>query len=111
MTEVERMQGARSRRKKAAHGIDAVRESVAQGVRENADQIAEGLVCKSVEGSVPAAMAAIEIAGQDKALREALERAVRPRRSLAIELANEPEWTGDDASGMAWWASKRPSVT
>ena len=99
------------KRKKPQHGSDAVRESIARAVRDNSDEIAAGLIGKSKEGNVPAIKCAYEIAGEQKELCLALERQLAPKKSLATEWANEPEWTGDDAEAMAWWASKKASMT
>ena len=94
----------------AQYGSDAVRQSIAAKLLENADEVAEGLIAKAKEGNLTAFKIAYQVAGEDKAVREALERALNPTRSLAEEWASEPEWNGDDAEGMAWWASKRASV-
>jgi hypothetical protein len=110
MSDAEKKPRPRSR-KKARHGVDAVRESVAKKLLQNADEVAEGLVGKTMEGNVPAFQAAYKVAGEDKAMREALERALRPTRSLATEWASEPEWSGDEAEGMAWWAAQRANLT
>lgn len=110
VSDVERKPRARGSRK-PKYGVDAVRESVAKKAREHSDEIADGLIDKSKEGNVAAIKFTYETAAEDKELREALARAAFPRRSLATEWASEPEWSGDDAEGMAWWAGKRASMS
>jgi DNA-binding phage protein len=109
MSEAEKKTNASSHQD-AQYGIDAVREAIAEKLLEDADKVAEGLIAKAKEGNLAAFKVAYQVAGEDKAIREALERALSPKRSLAAEWASEPEWSGDDAEGMAWWASKRASV-
>lgn len=90
-----------------AYGIDLIRESANRALKENADGIVQGLVDRGRKGNVPPVKLLCELAGQDKALCKAVERNARPRRSLATELANEPEWKGEgDTGAVAEWAKK-----
>jgi hypothetical protein len=81
------------RKRKVEHASDAVRESVAKAFREHSDEIAEGLLGKCKEGNVQAIKLGYELASENKELVVAQERKAAPKRSLATEWANEPEWT------------------
>jgi hypothetical protein len=89
------------------YGIDSMRESADRSLKKNSDLIVKGLLDRSIKGEVSPAKYLCALAGDSKELSLALERKFKPKRSLATEWANEPEWTGEDDMGaVRAWAAK-----
>jgi signal transduction histidine kinase len=68
-------------------------------VDENAHKIAQSLYDSTLEGHVLSARLLVDLAEGDVEAEEALSK--RPLRSLAEELAAEPQWKGEDEEAMA----------
>jgi hypothetical protein len=64
-------------------------------VDEKAFEIADALLKSTLAGHVLSARLLVDLAEGDVEGDEALT--MRPLRSLALELANEPQWTGDSS--------------
>lgn len=91
-------QGARGSRK-AAHGHDRLCALIAKALGEHAGEIADALMKKCREGDLRSIKLAHEIAAayqEEPASPEPPE----PKRSLATEWANEPEWTDEDEQAL-----------
>jgi len=76
----------------------ALRKACAKVLAENATRIAEGIAKKAAEGNVECARF---LEDRAKEHRECEAQARTPKRSLAREWANEPEWTEEDEAAMS----------
>src|SRR5581483_10547424 len=80
-------------------------------VAEHSDDIANALLDHTLEGNSPCAKLLLSLlhppAKPAKSARDPKPDAPKPLRSLAEEWASEPEWTGSDEEGLAWWQSQR----
>jgi len=76
--------------------IDAMRAAAAKVLLEKAVEIAQSLGAKALGGNERCFKILCELASQYKEQQAILERQRRPKRSLAMEWANEPEWTEED---------------
>jgi hypothetical protein len=68
-------------------------------VDENAENIAKSLLASTLEGHVLSARLLVELAEGNVDAEEAMT--MRPLRSLATELAAEPQWKGDQTEMAA----------
>lgn len=79
-------------------GAGALRKACEKALAENAMAIAEGMARKAAGGSVPCGTFLDDRAIEHKKLSEAQSR--KPKRSLAMEWASEPEWSEEDEAAM-----------
>jgi hypothetical protein len=84
----------------AVYGVDRLREAIANAVNENAEEIAQAFVLECKEGDPRCIKLAEDITARHKAEQIVLERQRRTKRSLATELANEPEWTEEHEKAL-----------
>ena len=68
-------------------------------VDENADTIATALLKATTEGHVLSARLLVELAEGDVDVEEAVLK--RPLRTLAMRLAEQPQWTGEAPDAAA----------
>jgi hypothetical protein len=66
---------------------------------EKATEIAQFLLNNTLDGQVPSARLLVELAEGDVGAEEALT--MRPFRSVALELAAEPQWKGEETEAGA----------
>lgn len=65
----------------------------------NANEIAQSLLDSTLAGHVLSAKLLIDLAEGDADLEDAINK--RPLRTLAMDLAAEPEWEGDSLESQA----------
>ena len=75
-------------------GMDALRAEAARVLLENASLFAEMLGKKAIEGDKICLKFLCELAREHMELSKAESKG--PKRSLATEWMNEPEWTDED---------------
>jgi len=68
-------------------------------VEERAGKIAEPLMKSTIDGHVMSTRLLVELAEGDVDVEEALLK--RPLRSLALQLAEQPQWKGEDPDAEA----------
>ena len=77
-------------------------------VDENAEKIAKALLASTILGHVLSARLLVELAEGDVEGEEAMT--MRPLRSIASELAAEPQWKGEETeeAAEAYYGPRKP---
>jgi hypothetical protein len=88
-----------AKREAATHGCEEMMRAAADALRESSGAIADAMAEKARAGDVRCANFLLALAGQAMELSALKNKA--PKRSLATEWANEPEWTDEDAAREA----------
>ncbi len=101
----------RSRKAVARNGVVKAKKLSKEALRlldENAPEIALALYNSTIKGHVLSAKLLVDLGEGNVDAEEAIN--MRPLRSLALELAQEPEWQGEDfeADAAMAIASREP---
>jgi hypothetical protein len=110
------MTGTRQKQVKARAGkafklTKKLYEAAQKKVDEKADQLIDSLCKSSLEGNAQSTRLLVELAQGNGEAKEATEP--RQIRSFALELASEPEWSGEQktaASAVEFGSGKREAA-
>lgn len=80
--------------KKVSRGTAKMKEAADETLEANSKKIAESLLQKTLAGNTTSAKLLFELA--ERKIDAEDEPVMKPLRSLAEELAAEPEWTGEE---------------